>query len=62
MGGFLASGLGGMIGGAITVPANAQLQPVTTDRFVELADDERDVDDDIDADRESDEWLRYRVS
>jgi hypothetical protein len=62
LGGFLASGLGGMIGGAITIPANAQLQPVTTDRIVHVADDERDVDDDIDADREADERVRYRVS
>jgi hypothetical protein len=62
LGGFLASGLGGMIGGAITIPANAQLQPVTTDRVVHVADDERDVDDDIDADREADERVRYRVS
>jgi hypothetical protein len=62
LGGFLASGLGGMIGGAITVPANAHLQPVTRDRFVDVEADERDVDDDIDADRESHERLRYGVA
>ena len=62
LGGFLASGLGGLIGGAVTMPANAQLQPPTTDRIVRVADKERDVDDDIDADRESDELVRHRVS
>jgi hypothetical protein len=62
LGGFLASGLGGLIGGAVTMPANAQLQTATTDRTVDLVDDERDVDDDIDADRASDEDERYRVS
>jgi hypothetical protein len=64
LGGFLASGLGGLIGGAVTMPANAQLQTATTDRTVDLVDDERDVDDDIDADRGSDEDERdrYRVS
>ena len=62
LGGFLASGLGGMIGGAISVPANAQFQTVTTDRVVDVADDERNVDDDIDADRGSDERVRYGVS
>jgi hypothetical protein len=62
LGGFLASGLGGMIGGAVTMPANAQLQPPTTDRIVRVADEERDADDDIDADHESDERVRYRDS
>jgi len=44
------------------MPANAQLQPATTDRLVALADDERLVEDDIDADRGSDERAGYRVS
>jgi hypothetical protein len=57
LGGFLASGLGGMIGGAVTMPANAQLASVPMERTV---DEERDVDEDIDADR--DEMVRYRVS
>ena len=35
------------------MPANAQLQPATTDRIVGLADEEGDVDDDIEVDRES---------
>lgn len=61
LGGFLASGLGGMIGGAVTMPANAQLQTATTDRRVDLVDDERDVDDDIDADR-ADEGVRFRLA
>ena len=61
LGGFLASGLGGMIGRGHD-PANAQLQPATTDRIVALADAERVVEDDIDADRGSDERVRYRVS
>jgi hypothetical protein len=51
LGGFIASGLGGLIGGAITMPANAQLGPVTAERTVDVTDDERDVDEDhIDAD------------
>ena len=60
LGGFLASGLGGMIGGAFTMPANAQLQPTAGDRTVDLAADERDVDDDIDVDRG--DRVRYRAS
>ena len=61
LGGFLASGLGGMIGGALTMPANAQLASVerTTDEEHEEVHDD-DVDEDIDADR--DERVRYRVS
>jgi hypothetical protein len=51
LGGFIASGLGGLIGGAITMPANAQLGPLTAERTVDVTDDERDVDEDhIDAD------------
>ena len=51
LGGFIASGLGGLIGGAITMPANAQLGPMTAERTVDVTDDERDVDEDhIDAD------------
>ena len=61
LGGFVASGLGGMIGGAFTMPANAQLQPMA-DRTVDLAAEERDVDDDIDVDRDADDRVRYRVS
>jgi hypothetical protein len=63
LGGFLASGLGGMIGGALTMPANAQLASAPVER---TADEEHegvhddDVDEDIDADR--DEKVRYRVS
>jgi hypothetical protein len=60
LGGFLAAGLGGMIGGAVTMPANAQLAPIaerTVDEEREF--DEDDVDEDIDADR--DEMVRYRV-
>jgi hypothetical protein len=52
LGGFIASGLGGLIGGAITMPANAQLGPVGAERTVDVTDDERDeadIDDDIDA-------------
>jgi len=51
LGGFLASGLGGMIGGALTMPANAQLRSGPMDRTVDVRDGD-DVDD-IDADRES---------
>jgi hypothetical protein len=57
LGGFLASGLAGMIGGAITMPANAQLAPAPMERTV---DEEHEVDEDIDSDR--DETVRYRVS
>ena len=52
LGGFIASGLGGLIGGAITMPANAQLGRATVDRGVDVTDDERDIDDDIDADHD----------
>jgi hypothetical protein len=54
LGGFLASGLGGMIGGALTMPANAQLQSGPIDRTVDVRHGD-DVDD-IDADRGS---IRY---
>ena len=50
LGGFLASGLGGLIGGAVTMPANAQLAPMTAERTVDVTDHDEDVDDDIDAD------------
>ena len=52
LGGFIASGLGGLIGGAITMPANARLGRATVDRGVDVTDDERDIDDDIDADHD----------
>ena len=56
LGGFLASGLGGLIGGAVTMPANAQLQRsavVETDDHVDV--DVRDHDhDDRDEDHEHD--------
>ncbi|HET9248522.1 MAG TPA: hypothetical protein VFP13_01090 [Actinomycetota bacterium] len=60
LGGFLASGLGGLIGGAVTMPANADLSvPVDRTRVLDDDDvDEDDVDDDVDADRR----VRYRVS
>ena len=52
--GFVASGLGGLIGGAVTMPANAQLAGMDSDRTVDVTDrdDEHDVDDDIDADHD----------
>jgi len=61
LGGFLASGLGGTIGGAVTMPANAQIAFIP-ERTVDVEDefDEDDVDEDIDADR--DENVGYRVS
>ncbi|HET8525126.1 MAG TPA: hypothetical protein VFM81_00655 [Actinomycetota bacterium] len=48
LGGFVASGLGGLIGGAITMPANARLGPMTAERTVDLTGDERGVDADHD--------------
>jgi hypothetical protein len=48
LGGFVAAGLGGLIGGAIAKPANAQVQPVAsierdrTDRPVVIAEDDRE--------------------
>jgi hypothetical protein len=50
LGGFLASGLGGLIGGAVTMPANAQLQR----QAVLEADDGHDVRD-RDHDHEDDD-------
>jgi hypothetical protein len=53
LGGFLASGLGGLIGGAFTMPANAQLTTMRDDRLVDddrRVIEERDIDDDIDDD------------
>lgn len=61
LGGFLASGLGGLIGGAVTMPANAQLERATVvddedhdhdvrDRdHVDVRDDPDRHDDDTDA-------------
>jgi hypothetical protein len=48
LGGFVASGLGGLIGGASTMPANAQLQPdaVVDDEYRDR--DHRDRDEDHD--------------
>ena len=48
LGGFVASGLGGLIGGAITMPANARLGPMTAERTVDVTDEDRDVDADRD--------------
>ena len=48
LGGFVAAGLGGLIGGAITRPANTQVQPVAsierdrTDRPVVIVEDDRE--------------------
>jgi len=55
LGGFLASGLGGLIGGAVTMPANAHLQ--RTDIVDEDHDhvDVRDHDDDHDHDHDHDD-------
>jgi hypothetical protein len=51
LGGFIASGLGGLIGGAITMPANAQLSPMAPERTVDVSDHDRDIDDeDVDDD------------
>jgi hypothetical protein len=49
LGGFLASGLGGLIGGAVTMPANAQLQHAA---FVDDEDHEHDVRDADDRDHD----------
>src|SRR5262245_42205444 len=77
LGGFLASGLGGLIGGAITMPANAQLSALPDDRMVDdddrdhvvdddrdhMADeDERDIDDDIDEDHRDERTVETRAS
>jgi hypothetical protein len=50
LGGFLASGLGGLIGGAVTMPANAHLQRVDDDVVGYHDHDvrDRDLDDDDD--------------
>jgi hypothetical protein len=45
LGGFLASGLGGLIGGAVTMPANAQLQQAVVVDDADHDHDVRDVDD-----------------
>jgi hypothetical protein len=63
LGGFLASGLGGLIGGAVTMPANAHLQ--RTDIVDEDHDhvDVRDHDDDEhDHDHDDDEDERETVT
>jgi hypothetical protein len=52
LGGFIASGLGGLIGGAITMPANAQLSPMAAQRTVDVTDHDRDIDEDVDADHD----------
>lgn len=62
LGGFLASGLGGLIGGAVTMPANAHLQ--RTDIVDEDHDhvDVRDHDDDHDHDHDDDQDERETVT
>lgn len=77
LGGFLASGLGGLIGGAVTMPANAQLERATVvddedhdhdvrDRdHVDVRDDpdrHDDHDDDTDAVDERETVTTRRVS
>jgi hypothetical protein len=52
--GFVASGLGGLIGGAVTLPANAQLDRMAVEH-------EADVDDEADEPTETREE-RYRAS
>jgi hypothetical protein len=52
LGGFLASGLGGLIGGAVTMPANAQLQQAAV---VDDEDHEHDVRDVEDRDHDHDQ-------
>lgn len=62
LGGFLASGLGGLIGGAVTMPANAQLQRsavVDTDDHVDVRDHDHD---DRDEDHEHDTVGTRRAS
>lgn len=62
LGGFLASGLGGLIGGSVTMPANAQLQR----QAVVDSDDEHDEHDhdvhDLDEDHEHDTVRTRRAS
>ena len=67
LGGFLASGLGGLIGGALTMPANAQLSAVPDDRITDddrdhVHDDEDDIDDDIGDDRRDERVVETRAS
>ena len=67
LGGFLASGLGGLIGGALTMPANAQLSAVRDDRVTDydddhVHDDERDIDDDIGDDHRDERVVETRAS
>jgi hypothetical protein len=64
LGGFIASGLGGLIGGAVTMPANAQLSAVP-ERPVDYHEDhvdERDIDDDIDDDHRDERVVETRAS
>ena len=69
LGGFVASGLGGLIGGAVTMPANAHLQRDVDDdyrdreRYRDRDDDHRDDDRaDLDEDHEHDTVGRRRAS
>ena len=65
LGGFLASGLGGLIGGAFTMPANAQLTTMRDDRLADDRDrvvEERDIDDDIDDDHRDETVVERRAS
>ena len=61
LGGFLASGLGGLIGGAVTMPANAQLQRT---EFVDEGDHDHDVRevDERDHDLDDEEHEREMVT
>lgn len=58
LGGFIASGLGGLIGGAVTMPANAQLQP-GMDRTVVVDEADEDVEH---GEVEEEDRVRYRAS
>jgi hypothetical protein len=63
LGGFLASGLGGLIGGAVTMPANAHLQTAGVADEVDHDHDDHDLDehdDDTDVVEEDDERLTTR--
>lgn len=66
LGGFLASGLGGLIGGAVTMPANAHLQRtdiVDEDHdHVDVRDHDDDHDHDHDHDHDDDEDERETVT
>jgi hypothetical protein len=69
LGGFLASGLGGLIGGAVTMPANAHLQRVDEEdhdhhdvRDRDVDDRDHGHDDDDDDDDDIDEHERETVT